>query len=141
MDFWTCKNITGRLLVRLRWWNYVKEDGSSHWVFESRKGSARAPVSNAESRIFWLSLVVTEVMWVIFVFATLLSLSFKWFMVAGVGVILNGANLYGYIRCKMGSGAKIGSAAKSFLGQQVLSSMLSKLSTDSNSQQPATSQK
>jgi len=44
-------------------------------------------------------------------------------MVAGVGVILNGANLYGYVRCKMGSGAKIGSAAKSFLGQQVLSSV------------------
>lgn len=28
---------TGRLLVGLRWWNYVDEDGQSHWVFESRK--------------------------------------------------------------------------------------------------------
>jgi len=37
MDFWTVKNITGRLLVGLRWWNYVDEDGVSHWVFESRK--------------------------------------------------------------------------------------------------------
>jgi hypothetical protein len=24
-DFWTVKNVTGRLLVGLRWWNYVKE--------------------------------------------------------------------------------------------------------------------
>ena len=24
-DFWTVKNITGRLLVGLRWWNYVGE--------------------------------------------------------------------------------------------------------------------
>lgn len=37
MDFWTVKNITGRLLVGLRWWNYVDDAGKSHWVFESRK--------------------------------------------------------------------------------------------------------
>ena len=36
-DFWTVKNITGRLLVGLRWWNKVNEDGTSEWVFESRK--------------------------------------------------------------------------------------------------------
>lgn len=36
-DFWTVKNITGRLLVGLRWWNYVDDDGKSHWVFESKK--------------------------------------------------------------------------------------------------------
>lgn len=37
MDFWTVKNITGRLMVGLRWWNYVDDSGKSHWVFESRK--------------------------------------------------------------------------------------------------------
>ena len=37
MDFWTVKNVTGRLLVGLRWWNHVDEDGKSHWVFENRK--------------------------------------------------------------------------------------------------------
>ena len=36
-DFWTVKNITGRLLVGLRWWNKVNEDGSTEWIFESRK--------------------------------------------------------------------------------------------------------
>ena len=35
-DFWTVKNVTGRLMVGLRWWNRVKEDGSSEWVFESK---------------------------------------------------------------------------------------------------------
>lgn len=24
-------------MVGLRWWNYVDDDGKSHWVFESRK--------------------------------------------------------------------------------------------------------
>lgn len=37
MDFWTVKNVTGRLMVGLRWWNYVDDNGQSHWVFESRK--------------------------------------------------------------------------------------------------------
>lgn len=37
MDFWTVKNITGRLMVGLRWWNYVDDNGISHWVFESKK--------------------------------------------------------------------------------------------------------
>ena len=27
----------GRLLVGLRWWNYVDEKGESHWIYESRK--------------------------------------------------------------------------------------------------------
>ena len=37
LDFWTVKNVTGRLLVGLRWWNKVDEDGTSTWMFESRK--------------------------------------------------------------------------------------------------------
>lgn len=35
-DFWTVKNITGRILVGLRWWNYIDEEGKSIWVYESR---------------------------------------------------------------------------------------------------------
>lgn len=36
-DFWTVKNITGRLLVGLRWWNYIDDNGESHWVYESKE--------------------------------------------------------------------------------------------------------
>lgn len=35
-DFWMVKNITGRILVGLRWWNYIDEEGKSIWVYESR---------------------------------------------------------------------------------------------------------
>jgi hypothetical protein len=34
-DFWTVKNISGRLLVGLRWWNEIQPDGTNKWVFES----------------------------------------------------------------------------------------------------------
>lgn len=39
------QNITGRLMVGLRWWNQVDDDGQSRWVFESRKVGASSPVS------------------------------------------------------------------------------------------------
>ena len=39
IDFWVVKNISGRLLVGLRWWNKVEEDGTSNWLFESRSVS------------------------------------------------------------------------------------------------------
>ena len=41
-DFWTVKNVSGRLLVGLRWWNEVKEDGTNVWVFESKPVSCTA---------------------------------------------------------------------------------------------------
>jgi hypothetical protein len=39
MDFWITKNISGRILVGLRWWNEVKEDGQEVWIFESKNES------------------------------------------------------------------------------------------------------
>lgn len=34
-DFWIVKNVSGRLMVGLRWWNEVNEVGASTWKFES----------------------------------------------------------------------------------------------------------
>jgi hypothetical protein len=47
-DFWTVKNISGRLLVGLRWWSNTKDDGATEWVFESH------PVSHQRRRT-WCS--------------------------------------------------------------------------------------
>ena len=38
-DFWITKNVAGRRLVGLRWWNEVKEDGQEVWIFESKNES------------------------------------------------------------------------------------------------------
>ncbi|XP_029191787.2 Golgi apparatus membrane protein TVP23 homolog B-like isoform X1 [Acropora millepora] len=117
-DFWTVKNVSGRLLVGLRWWNYVDEDGNSHWVFESRKNNKS--VTTAESRVFWLGLVICPLIWMFFLIAALFSLKFKWLLVVAVGLSLNGANLVGYVRCKKDAGKKITSFAGNFLGRQLL---------------------
>jgi hypothetical protein len=33
LDFWVVKNITGRLLVGLRWWSEVDKNGKESWRF------------------------------------------------------------------------------------------------------------
>lgn len=138
MDFWTVKNITGRLMVGLRWWNYVDDDGVSHWVYESRKGAQQSRINPAESRIFWTALIVCPVLWGGFFLVALFGLKFKWLMVVTIALILNGANLHGYIKCRLGHGQKLTStlstAASNFFRQQVMNNVMS-LATRQN--QPA----
>lgn len=63
-DFYYLKNIAGRRLVGLRWWNEVNTtSGDSHWVFESSDPNVRT-ISATDKRFFWLSLYVTPALWV-----------------------------------------------------------------------------
>ncbi|XP_038048683.1 Golgi apparatus membrane protein TVP23 homolog B-like [Patiria miniata] len=121
LDFWTVKNVTGRLLVGLRWWNHIDEDGTSHWVYESRKGSKKNTETATESRLFWLGLVICPILWVIFVFANLFSFRFAWMVVSLVALVLSVANLFGYVRCKVSSRKQLSTMATQFLGQQMMS--------------------
>ncbi|KZV41035.1 Golgi apparatus membrane protein-like protein ECHIDNA, partial [Dorcoceras hygrometricum] len=34
LDFWVVKNVSGCILVGLRWWNEINDDGESVWKFE-----------------------------------------------------------------------------------------------------------
>ncbi|KAK6170891.1 hypothetical protein SNE40_019180 [Patella caerulea] len=137
MDFWTVKNITGRLLVGLRWWNYVDDEGKSQWVFESRKGSNQSKISADEARIFWLALIITELIWIVFFFTRMFSFSIVWCMIITVGILMNGANIFGYVRCKYGSQQKMTSVASSFFTTQFFKSMFSSAaSTKGNESKP-----
>uniref|UniRef100_A0A158PB41 Golgi apparatus membrane protein TVP23 homolog n=1 Tax=Angiostrongylus cantonensis TaxID=6313 RepID=A0A158PB41_ANGCA len=95
MDFWTVKNITGRLLVGLRWWNFVDENGNNHWKFESAKDQSR--FCTADRRAFWFGLVrILIVIWPCWFF----NITWEWMIVALLGLSMNSANLYGYLRCR-----------------------------------------
>ncbi|XP_049777082.1 uncharacterized Golgi apparatus membrane protein-like protein CG5021 isoform X1 [Schistocerca cancellata] len=131
MDFWTVKNITGRLMVGLRWWNYVDDDGKSHWVFEARKGNLQNKVNATEAQIFWLALILCPLLWSILFLVALFGFSFKWLLVICIALALNGANLYGYIKCKIGSNQSVGQSVSSmtsdFFRKQVIQNMTSLL--------------
>ncbi len=76
LDFYYLKNIAGRRLVGLRWWNEVNTStGDSHWVFESRDtartdgGTAGTGVggerqNKTDKRFFWLAIYVVPGLWV-----------------------------------------------------------------------------
>ncbi|XP_075309658.1 Golgi apparatus membrane protein TVP23 homolog B isoform X1 [Odontesthes bonariensis] len=118
-DFWTVKNVSGRLMVGLRWWNQVDLDGNSRWMFESRKSNSVNTISSADSRIFWLGLTVCPIFWVIFMFSTVFSFNIKWLAVVIMGLVLQWANLYGYVRCKVGGGSNLRNMAKNYFSTQI----------------------
>lgn len=108
-DFWVVKNLSGRILVGLRWWNEQKEDGSSEWRFESHP-DGREGVKPVDSRIFWTGLYAAPAIWLVAGILELLSLSFTWLLICAVGVALQGANVYGYIRCSRSQQQQLESA-------------------------------
>jgi hypothetical protein len=110
-DFWTVKNISGRLLVGLRWWNEINEDGTNSWLFESKDNRV---VNKTDSRIFWGALYIAPIIWILFALMSLLSLSFKWFLVDIVALSFNIANLLGYYKCEKDAKQKLGG----FLGNK-----------------------
>jgi len=111
-DFWTVKNVTGRLLVGLRWWNEVKEDGTNVWIFESKPDSRQ--VHPADSMLFWGALYATPAVWVVLGLGALLKP--QWLLIVCVAITFSGANVVGYWRCQKDAGLRV----QSFLASRVL---------------------
>lgn len=95
-DFWTVKNVSGRLMVGLRWWNEVREDGSNVWVFETAPEGTK--VHPTDSVVFWGALYSTPLVWMIFAFSALTSP--QWLLVVISALVLSSANVVGYWRCQ-----------------------------------------
>ncbi len=97
-DFWTVKNVSGRLLVGLRWWNRVSaETGETEWIYESAPGAHDVPA--LDKRIFWGALYAAPGLWAACGVAAFVTLSWDWLLVHAVAVAITGANLLGYTRC------------------------------------------
>jgi hypothetical protein len=64
-DFYYLKNIAGRRLVGLRWWNEVNhQTGETHWVFESADPDTRT-INATDKRFFWLALYAQPALWIV----------------------------------------------------------------------------
>lgn len=124
LDFWVVKNISGRQLVGLRWWNYVDDNGKNKWVFEARQSPKNNmdTVRNSafESRVFWFSLIAFQVMWALLFLGSVFTLNLHWLMAVAVASAMNAANLYGYIRCKLGGNDNIKKAGSNLIIDNVI---------------------
>ena len=83
IDFYYLKNIAGRRLVGLRWWNEVDtQTGDGRWVFESADPETR-DVNATDKRFFWIALYAQPVLWILLAILALVSLEFIWLTLVG----------------------------------------------------------
>ncbi|OLL26485.1 Golgi apparatus membrane protein tvp23 [Neolecta irregularis DAH-3] len=96
-DFWTVKNVSGRLLVGLRWWNETESNGESVWVFESADPQKR--INPTDSRLFWIVLYIVPVIWLVFALVAMIKFEFIWLTLVVIALTLNMANVVAFTRC------------------------------------------
>lgn len=104
-DFWFVKNVSGRFLVGLRWWNEINIDGTEEWIYESENEYRE---SNIDSKIFWATIYAAPIFWGVFLVFNIISLSILWGMVCVISMLLSGSNMLGYLRCSTEQRKKIG---------------------------------
>lgn len=82
-DFYYLKNIAGRRLVGLRWWNEVDPStGDSKWVFESSEPGTKT-INPTDSRFFWLANYIQPLLWVALAVLALVRFMFIWLPLVG----------------------------------------------------------
>lgn len=107
-DFWVVKNITGRLLVGLRWWNKVEGD-NTRWIFEcadTLPNGSTIQRNKFDSNIFWTVLYLTPVLWACLLVIGVLKFELGWLIIVFMALGLNCANVYGYYKCSNDQKAK-----------------------------------
>lgn len=94
MDFWNCRNVAGRTLVGLRYWNQIDDDGDSYWVFESRDPSR--PANPIDNRMFWIALYTFPVLWTGLLIISLLKFNLSFVPITFLALIFNVTNAVGF---------------------------------------------
>ncbi len=82
-DFYYLKNIAGRRLVGLRWWNEVDtQTGDSQWVFESSDPAVKV-INPTDSRFFWLAMYTQPLLWIALGIVAVVTFKFIWLTLVG----------------------------------------------------------
>lgn len=127
-DFWTTKNISGRLLVGLRWWNEVHDTSTpgkpgattNKWRFES---STTKKSNDFDVRVFWGGIYASTGVWILMALSAMLQLKVQWLLLCAVALVLNGANLVGYIRCDRDAKAKMQRMARTYMASAAVAAV------------------
>lgn len=127
-DFWVVKNVTGRLLVGLRWWHEAAEDGiTQQWRFETIQD--RENLNVTDGRIFWWSLYACPLVWILLGVVCVLKFNLSYLIMVLIALVLNGANIVGYYKCNKDATEQIRNyIGKTMLGHAMEQSGLGRLS-------------
>ncbi|RPD82609.1 DUF846-domain-containing protein [Lentinus tigrinus ALCF2SS1-7] len=94
MDFWNCRNVAGRRLVGLRYWNQVDDDGESYWVFESRDPSR--PANPIDSKMFWIAVYTFPLLWLALLIVSILKFNLSFVPIVVLALVFNVTNAIGF---------------------------------------------
>merc|ERR1711871_1438197 len=97
LDFWTVKNVTGRLMVGLRWHQIMNEDGSSKWIFEASQNRAINPMDKS---CFWAASGGIIFVWVLLAVSAFLGMKLSWFLICVFAVTMSCPIFCGSMYCK-----------------------------------------
>ncbi|KAF2723220.1 DUF846-domain-containing protein [Polychaeton citri CBS 116435] len=135
-DFYYLKNIAGRRLVGLRWWNEVNpQTGDSHWVFESapQPNEPGGKLINAtDKRFFWLSLYCQPAIWVALAIIAIFKVHPIWLTLVVIALVLTITNTLAFSRCdkfSQASGLMERGLYSSSLARNVGGALISRLFT------------
>ncbi|GKT14188.1 Golgi apparatus membrane protein TVP23-like protein [Aduncisulcus paluster] len=97
-DFWTVKNICGRYLVGLRYWNIPMSNNTTKWLFESR--SAGAEIGKFDSSWFWIWLWVWPILWLLFGIVNFFGFKLDNLLLNILGIGFGMVNAIGFMKCQ-----------------------------------------
>lgn len=112
-DFWNVKNIAGRLLVGLRWWNEtLAKEGLAEfenlWVFETADPNRH--INPIDSKVFWILLYVQPALWMVLAVMTLLKFELLYLLLVCINLSLSLTNAVAFTKCdKFGKANKVAS--------------------------------
>lgn len=93
IDFYLVKNITGRFLVKMIWWNDIREDYSSSFVFYA---TDETTLNKLEKNIFWYSQYAFFCLWLLQTIQMLISLQICWFLLCVLCLTLSFCNVFNF---------------------------------------------
>ncbi|KAH3666710.1 hypothetical protein WICMUC_005527 [Wickerhamomyces mucosus] len=96
-DFWNVKNISGRLLVGLRWWNETDQNGDSIWVFET--ADPNRYINPIDSKVFWILLYSTPALWIALAIFAVLKFEFLSLILVIIAISLTLTNTLAFSKC------------------------------------------
>ena len=95
-DFWITKNISGRFLAGLRWYNLLKSETNTEiWVFEGKKENDSNMINRS---IFWYSLYINDIIWIVLFIWEFIRLRFDWSFICLILIIFSFTNTYGFYK-------------------------------------------
>lgn len=110
-EFWFTKNIGGRRLTGMRWWQVPSSTGSeSTWRFEHRAlEQPNFQASKIAVTQFWVGMIVLELFWMLMAVFTIKNPGYL--ILCGMAFSFIAMNLLGYYKCRSWSSQQLKQAA------------------------------